>query len=87
VILYVDHTYQGLQHEGPIIGFELADSAHEFHPVYAKIGKDKNTIIIPLENATPFYALRYCFKNYQVGNVKNSSNLPLIPFRTDNWEE
>jgi sialate O-acetylesterase len=87
VILYVDHTYQGLQHEGPIIGFELADAAHEFHPVYAKIGKDKNTIIIPLETGATFYALRYCFKNYLVGNVKNSSDLPLIPFRTDNWEE
>ena len=87
VILYVDHCYEGLQHEKAINGFELADAAHEFHPVNAKIGKDKHTIIIPLESGTTFYSLRYCFKNYQVGNIKNSSDLPLIPFRTDNWEE
>ena len=30
-------------------------------------------------------AVRYCFKNFQIGNVKNGGNLPLFPFRTDNW--
>jgi sialate O-acetylesterase len=30
-------------------------------------------------------AVRYCFKNFQIGNVKNAANLPLFPFRTDNW--
>ena len=30
-------------------------------------------------------AVRYCFKNFQIGNVKNGANLPLFPFRTDNW--
>jgi sialate O-acetylesterase len=87
VILYFDNSYQGLQHDGTIIGFELGDALHEFHTVYAKIGQEKNTIIIPLENGESFHALRYCFKNYQVGNVKNSAGLPLIPFRTDQWEE
>ena len=29
--------------------------------------------------------LRYCFKNFQIGNVKNGGNMPLFPFRTDNW--
>ena len=87
VILFFDNAYQGLQHEGTMIGFELSDSMHEFHPVAAKIGKEKNTVIIPLENGESFHALRYCFKNYQVGNVKNSAGLPLFPFRTDHWEE
>ena len=87
VIIFFDHAYQGLQHEGAIIGFELGDTLHEFHPVYAKIGQEKNTIIIPLENGASYHALRYCFKNYQVGNVKNSAGLPLIPFRTDQWNE
>ena len=30
-------------------------------------------------------AVRYCFRNFQLGNVKNAANLPLFPFRTDNW--
>lgn len=87
VIVFFDNTYKGLQHDGTIIGFELGDTMHEFHPVVAKIGKEKNTIIIPIETGTTFHALRYCFKNYQVGNVRNSSDLPLFPFRTDHWED
>lgn len=87
VILFFDNAYAGLQHEEPIIGFELSDTMHEFHPVLAKIGKEKNTVIIPLENGANFQALRYCFKNYQVGNLKNSAGLPLFPFRTDQWKE
>jgi sialate O-acetylesterase len=87
VILFFENTYEGLQHDGVIVGFELGDSLHEFHPVNAQMGKDKNTIIVPLENGATFRAIRYCFKNYQVGNVKNSAGLPLIPFRTDEWNE
>jgi sialate O-acetylesterase len=87
VILFFENTYEGLQHDGVIIGFELGDSLHEFHPVFAKIGTEKNTIIIPLNTGTTFHALRYCFKNYQVGNVQNSVGLPLFPFRTDLWNE
>ena len=30
-------------------------------------------------------AVRYCFRNFQLGNVTNGANLPLFPFRTDNW--
>ena len=70
VILFFENTYEGLQHEGVIIGFELGDSLHEFHPVFAQLGPGKNTISIPIETGTTFRALRYCFKNYQVGNVK-----------------
>jgi sialate O-acetylesterase len=87
VILFFDNAYQGLQHDGTIIGFELGDTMHEFHPVTAKLGPEKNTIIIPLKTGTTFLALRYCFKNYQVGNITNSNGLPLIPFRTDQWDE
>jgi sialate O-acetylesterase len=30
-------------------------------------------------------AVRYCFRNFQLGNVANQAGLPLFPFRTDNW--
>lgn len=87
VILFFQNTYYGLQHEGDISGFELGDEKHEFHSVAAKLGRTKNTIIIHLPKGSSFHSLRYCFKNYQVGNVKNSSGLPLFPFRTDDWLE
>jgi len=87
VILFFENTYEGLQHDGVIIGFELGDTMHEFHPVFAQLGPEKNTIILPLEKGSSFHSLRYSFKNYQVGNVKNSVGLPLFPFRTDDWME
>ena len=88
VILTFTDTYKGLNVEGEEIrGFELGDEQHEFHPIQAKLGKDPNTIEIQIGHKTPNPVIRYCFKNYQVGNVKNSAGLPLIPFRTDNWEE
>jgi sialate O-acetylesterase len=30
-------------------------------------------------------AVRYCFRNWLLGNVRNAAGLPLFPFRTDNW--
>ncbi|MFZ9586471.1 MAG: sialate O-acetylesterase [Crocinitomicaceae bacterium] len=88
VVLSFDHTYDGLHIEGDeITGFEVGNEQHEFHPVQAKLGKEANTIEIQIGYRTPNPAVRYCFKNYQVGNVKNSAGLPLIPFRTDNWAE
>jgi sialate O-acetylesterase len=30
-------------------------------------------------------AVRYCFKDFQIGNVHNTEGFPLVPFRTDNW--
>jgi sialate O-acetylesterase len=87
VILFFKNSYEGLQHEGVIAGFELGNAAHEFHSVSARIGENKSTVIIPLEKGTSFHSVRYCFKNYQVGNVKNSAGLPLFPFRTDDWAE
>lgn len=31
-------------------------------------------------------AVRYCFRDFPPGNVANLRELPLYPFRTDNWE-
>lgn len=85
IILFFHDTYEGLQHVGLISGFELSNATHEFHPVDATLGTDKKTIVIPIEKGTDFYSVRYCFKNYQIGNIKNSVGLPLFPFRTDDW--
>ena len=31
-------------------------------------------------------AVRYCFRDFKPGNVANLRELPMYPFRTDNWE-
>ena len=75
---HTDAPFEGLE------GFELAGEDKVFHPATAQHfwreggGYWDEAIRKPV-------AVRYCFKNFQLGNVKNGANLPLFPFRTDNW--
>jgi len=74
-----------------LIGFEIAGSNHIFHPAKATLlpygiaGSDRIELSSP--NVSKPEAVRYAFKTYAVGNVRNSCDLPLFPFRTDNWDE
>ena len=74
-----------------LIGFEIAGEDHVFYPANAVFlpfginGADKIEVNSSL--VTNPQAVRYSFKTYAVGNVRNGCGLPLIPFRTDNWEE
>jgi sialate O-acetylesterase len=69
-------------------GFEIADSTQRFMPVTATIGPSPNSLILtlPAQNFGQLKAIRYCFKNYEVGTVFNMAGLPLFPFRTDDWD-
>lgn len=74
-----------------IEGFEIAGEDKVFHPATARHfwqpGNDtwnECTTVVSPEVKKPV-ALRYCFKNFQLGNMANAGGLPLFPFRTDNW--
>ena len=72
-------------------GFEVAGEDRVFYPAEARHfwqaggGYWDEAIAITSPNVKKPVAVRYCFKNFQLGNVKNGGNLPLFPFRTDNW--
>ena len=72
-------------------GFEVAGEDRVFHPATARHfwqpggGYWDEAILIRCDAVKKPVAVRYCFKNWQLGNVKNGGNLPLFPFRTDNW--
>jgi sialate O-acetylesterase len=74
-----------------IQGFELAGEDRVFHPAKAEHfwqpggGYWDEAIKLSSPQVKKPVAIRYCFKNFQIGNVKNGANLPLFPFRTDNW--
>jgi sialate O-acetylesterase len=82
---HTDAPFEGLE------GFELAGEDKVFHPATARHfwreGGDywDEAIRITSPEVKKPVAVRYCFKNFQLGNVKNGANLPLFPFRTDNW--
>ena len=72
-------------------GFEIAGADKVFYPATARHfwqpggGHWDEAIIVTSPKVIQPVAVRYCFKNFQIGNVRNGGNLPLFPFRTDNW--
>lgn len=85
------NNYGGVSRFENIEGFEVASADRVFHKAtaqhYWKAGNDpKNeTIAVYSSEVKNPVAVRYCFRNFQLGNLKNCAMLPLLPFRTDNW--
>ena len=88
------HTQDNYNCEAPfedIKGFEVAGADRVFHPAEAHHfwrpggGYWDEAIIVKSTEVKQPVAVRYCFKNFQLGNMKNGAGLPLFPFRTDNW--
>jgi sialate O-acetylesterase len=85
VVLSFKNCYEGIQNQNEFIGFEVADSTRNFRTAKPILGPSRNTLIIKIDQGFEPKSVRYSFKNFQVGNVKNSEGLPLVPFRTDDW--
>jgi sialate O-acetylesterase len=65
-------------------GFEVAGDDKAFHDAEAwTVGK--NVVQMRCAAVKNPVAVRYCFRNFKLGDVHNSAGLPLVPFRTDNW--
>lgn len=83
---YVELDYElGMDHYEDIEGFEVAGSDRQFHPATAKFDRKIRSVILHSPEVKKPVAVRYCFRNFQIGNFKNQVGLPLIPFRTDQW--
>jgi sialate O-acetylesterase len=66
-----------------IEGFEIAGADKVFHPARARLSR--GAIVVSSEEVPAPVAVRYCFRNFQIGNLTGARNLPVIPFRTDAW--
>lgn len=69
-----------------IIGFELASEDKHFVPAEAVI-KNRKTIEVYSDKVIKPIAVRYCFRDYSPGCIYNNYQLPLAPFRTDDWDQ
>ena len=69
----------------PVEGFELAGEDRVFHPATAIAFKSE--ITVSSEAVPNPVAVRYCFRNWCEGTLFNSDGLPLLPFRTDKWDD
>jgi sialate O-acetylesterase len=77
---------EGITIKGDISGFEIAGNDHVFYPAKAIKEFPKVTeLTVFSDKVTEPVAVRYCFKNFSIGNVSNVYGQPMVPFRTDNW--
>jgi sialate O-acetylesterase len=70
-----------------IYGFEIAGEDQIFYPAKVEVDLNNRILIVSNENIPKPVAARYCFKNFQIGNLYNTRELPMVPFRTDNFEK
>lgn len=71
----------------PINGFELAGADKKFYPAKAMQEWGKNRMELSAEQVPHPVAVRYAFRNFHDGNVMSTEGQPLVPFRSDNWDD
>ena len=66
-------------------GFEIAGEDRVFHAATAEFHWQTNEVFLTSPNVPKPVAVRYCFKDFQIGNLIGGNELPCFPFRTDEW--
>ena len=84
--LYFDNAPNGFIVKGDSAAteFMIAGSDQNFLPAEVKLEKDR--IVVSNKQVKDPVAVRFSFNNTGMSNVFNKEGLPIIPFRTDNWE-
>ena len=91
VMLHFNNECGAISRFTDIQGFEIAGEDRVFHPAKAEHfwqpggGLWDECIVLTSPDVKQPVAVRYCFKNFQTGNMANAGGLPLFPFRTDEW--
>ena len=83
-LLSFDNAGGGFNRMTDIQGFEIAGEDKVFYPAKAELNGGQ--IKVSSDKVPPPAAVRYGFRDFKPGNVANIRELPLYPFRTDNWE-
>lgn len=84
VILSFNNAEDGFNRQDGMEGFEVAGSDRVFYPAKAEVYNNLQ-IKVTCDKVTDPVAVRYCFRDFQPGNVAGTRELPLYPFRTDDW--
>jgi len=86
VNLYFDNAANGFMIKGDSAATEffIAGDDKKFLPAEVKL--EKNRIVVWNKQIANPVAVRFSFSNIGMSNVFNIEGLPIIPFRTDNWE-
>ena len=69
---------------GEIKGFEIAGEGGYYQPAHAEVKssfRDGTTVILSTPAVPAPVSARYCFKDFEVGNLFGTNGLPVIPFQ------
>lgn len=72
---------------GNVEGFEVAAEDGKFHKANARVDWDTYEVVVSSPEVNEIKDVRYCFKNFSPGTLKNSYGMPVIPFRTDKLKQ
>ena len=81
-----DHMDGGYNRMDDIVGFEVAGADGVYHPAKAGhfwvSGEDKRneSVWVSSPEVKSPKSVRYCFRNFLIGNLGNAGGLPVVPF-------
>lgn len=83
----IDSPSDGICRNYDIEGFEVAGDDKVFHQADSVwLNWQTNEFVVSSKDVPEPVAVRYGWRDFLPGNVHAGNYLPLIPFRTDNWE-
>lgn len=83
----IDSPSDGICRNYDIKGFEVAGADRVFHPADSVwLHWQTNEMVVSSKAVAEPVAVRYCWRDFLPGNLHAGNYLPLIPFRTDDWD-
>lgn len=82
-IITFNDAEEGFNRNYNVEGFEICGPDSVFYTAHA--GPSGNRVTVQAAQVKEPVAVRYCYKPFQVGNLKNNYGLPVVPFRTDRF--
>lgn len=80
--LKFDYGENGLNPENELLkGFEIAGENGVFKPAKAEIISGTSTVKVWNDSISKPFEVRYCYRNYLIGNLSNNEGLPASPFK------
>lgn len=84
-VVSFDHVADGMSPWKGLRGFELAGADKVFRPATAVLDRRTQQVLVTARAVRRPVAVRYCFHDFQIGNLKGTNGLPAVPFRSDKW--